>query len=38
MKGVDHHAWLSPTLTAIAQGNKQSQIDNMLSWKYTVTV
>lgn len=27
MNGIDPHAWLTATLTAIAQGHKQSQID-----------
>ena len=32
MNGVDPHAWLSATLTAIVQGHKQSQIDDLLPW------
>ena len=35
---VDPHAWLSATLTAIVQGHKQSQIDDLLPWNYDVTV
>lgn len=38
MNGVDPHAWLSATLTAIVQGHKQSQIDELLPWNYPVTV
>ena len=38
MNGVDPHAWLSATLTAIVQGHKQSQIDHLLPWNYAVTV
>lgn len=34
MNGVDPHAWLSATLTAIVQGHKQSQIDNLLPWNW----
>jgi transposase len=38
MNGVDPHAWLAATLTAIVQGHKQSQIDDLLPWNYAVTV
>ena len=38
MNGVDPHAWMSATLTAIVQGHKQSQIDDLIPWNYTVTV
>ena len=38
MNGVDPHAWLSATLTAIVQGHRQSQIDGLLPWNYAVTV
>jgi hypothetical protein len=38
MNGVDPHAWLSATLTAIVQGHKQSQIDNLLPWNYAAKV
>lgn len=38
MNGIDPHAWLSATLTAIVQGHKQSQIDDLLPWNYTITV
>ena len=38
MNGVDPHAWLSATLTAIVKGHKQSQIDDLLPWNYAVTV
>jgi hypothetical protein len=29
---------LTATLTAIVQGHKQSQIDDLLPWNYPVTV
>jgi transposase len=38
MNGVDPHAWLTATLTAIVKGHKQSQIDDLLPWNYAVTV
>ena len=38
MNGVDPHAWLAATLTAIVQGHRQSQIDGLLPWNYAVTV
>lgn len=38
MNGVDPHAWLSAALTAIVQGHKQSQIDDLLPWNYPVPV
>lgn len=38
MNGVDPHAWLSATLTAIVKGLRQSQIDDLLPWNYPVTV
>ena len=38
MNGVGPHAWLTATLTAIVQGHKQSQIDELLPWNYPVTV
>ena len=38
LNGVDPHAWLTATLTAIVQGHKQSQIDHLLPWNYAVTV
>ena len=38
MNGVDPHAWLSSTLTAIVQGHRQSQIDGLFPWNYAVTV
>jgi transposase len=34
MNGVDAHAWLSATFTAIVQGHKQSQIDELLPWNW----
>ncbi len=38
MNGVDPHAWLSATLTAIIQGHKQIQIDDLLPWNYAAKV
>lgn len=38
MNGVDPHAWLTATLTAIVQGHRQSQIDELFPWNYAVTV
>ena len=32
MNAVDPHAWLENTLTAIVNGHKQSQIDDLLPW------
>jgi hypothetical protein len=34
MNGVDPQEWLSATLTAIVQGHKQSQIDDLLPWNW----
>ncbi|MAY85357.1 MAG: IS66 family transposase [Pseudooceanicola sp.] len=34
LNAVDPHAWLAATLTAIAQGHKQSDIDALLPWNY----
>ena len=34
LNGVDPHTWLTATLTAIAQGHKQSVIDALLPWNY----
>jgi hypothetical protein len=38
MNGVDPHTWPAATLTAIVQGHKQGQIDDLLSWSCAVTV
>lgn len=38
MNGVNPHAWLAATLTAIVQGHKQSQIDDLLPWNYAPKV
>ena len=38
MNGVDPHAWLSATLTAIVHGHKQSRINDLLPWNYAATV
>jgi transposase len=32
MNGVDPHIWLAAPITAIVQGHKQSQIDDLLPW------
>jgi transposase len=34
MNSIDPHAWLAATLTAIVNGHKQSQIDDLLPWNY----
>jgi transposase len=38
MNAVDPHAWLANTLTAIINGHKQSQIDDLLPWNYASKV
>ena len=38
MNGIDPQAWLTATLTAIVQGHKQSQIDDLLPWNYRAKV
>lgn len=38
MNGVDPHAWLTATLTAIVKGHKQSLIQNLLPWNYAANV
>ncbi len=38
MNAVDPHAWLANTLTAIVNGHKQSQIDDLLPWNYATKV
>ena len=38
MNGVDPHAWLTATLTAIVHGHKQSRINDLLPWNYAVKV
>ena len=34
LNGVDPHAYLTDTLTAIVNGHKQSQINDLLPWNY----
>lgn len=34
LNAIDPHTWLAATLTAIAQGHKQSDIDALLPWNY----
>ncbi|NPD17191.1 IS66 family transposase [Xinfangfangia sp. D13-10-4-6] len=38
VNGVDPHAWLTTTLTAIVKGHKQSNILDLLPWNYASTV
>ena len=38
MNSVDPHAWLAATLTAIVNGHKQSQSDELLPRKYVDVV
>jgi len=38
INGVDPHSWLTATLTAFVRGQKQSQINDLLSWNYALTV
>ena len=38
LNGVDPHAWLTTTLTAIVNGHKQSRVDELLPWNYPQTV
>jgi len=38
MNSIDPHAWLAATLTAIVNGHKQSQIDDLLPWNYASKV
>ncbi len=34
LNAVDPHAWLTQTMTAIATGHKQSDINNLMPWNY----
>ena len=38
MNGVDPHAWLANTLTAIVHWHKQSKIDDLLPWNHAAKV
>ena len=38
LNGVDPHAWLTTTLTAIINGHKQSRVDELLPWNYAQSV
>lgn len=38
MNGIDPQAWLTTTLSAIVQGHKQSQIEDLLPWNYRANV
>ncbi len=38
LNGVDPHAWLTQTLTAIANGHKQSDINSLMPWNYAANV
>jgi len=35
---IEPHAYLTATLSAIVNGQKQSQIDDLLPWNYVATV
>jgi transposase len=35
---IEPHAYLTATLSAIVNGHRQSQIDELLPWNYTATV
>ena len=38
LNNVDPHAWLTQTLTAIANGHKQSNISSLMPWNYAADV
>ncbi|WP_300519040.1 transposase domain-containing protein, partial [Aliiroseovarius sp.] len=38
LNGIEPHAYLSAVLTAIAQGHKQNNINELLPWNYAKTV
>ena len=38
MNAVDPHVWLTNTFAAIVKGQKHSQIDGLLPWKYAAKV
>ena len=38
LNAVDPHTWLASVITAIVQGHKQSQINDLLPWKYAAKV
>lgn len=38
LNAVDPHAWMTNILTAIVNGHKQSQVDQLLPWNYAQTV
>ena len=38
LNGIEPHAYLSAVLTAIAQGHKQTDINELLPWNYAKTV
>jgi len=38
LNGIEPHAYLTATLSAIVNGHKQSQIDDLLPWNYVATV
>jgi len=38
LNAVEPHAWLTKTLTAIANGHKQAQIEQLLPWNYKADV
>ena len=38
MNGIDPHAWLTSTLTAIVSGHMQRLIDDLQPWNYAANV
>jgi len=38
LNGIEPHGYLSDTLTAIAQGHKQTDVKELLPWNYTTAV
>ncbi|MDQ7069428.1 MAG: transposase domain-containing protein, partial [Rhodobacterales bacterium] len=38
LNGIEPHAYLTATLSAIVNGHKQSQINDLLPWNYAATV
>ena len=38
LNAVDPHAWLTQTMTAIANGHKQSDISSLIPWSYAADV
>jgi hypothetical protein len=38
LNGIEPHAYLTAILSAIVNGHKQSQINDLLPWNYAATV